>query len=83
MALDAARLGAAMEQAVRSSQGLDGTPYAQLTAYCNAIAEAIITEFKDNTVVKLTGNNEVTENMDGDGATVGYTIESLDAGSIE
>lgn len=48
MALNAANLGSELEQAVRSSQGLDGTPYPQLTAYCNAIAQAIVDHFKNN-----------------------------------
>lgn len=48
MALNASQLGSELETAVRTSQGLDGTPYPQLTAYCNAIAQAIIDHFVAN-----------------------------------
>lgn len=48
MALNAANLGSELEAAVRSSQALDGTPYPQLTAYCNAIAQAIVDHFVNN-----------------------------------
>jgi hypothetical protein len=48
MALNAANLGSELETAVRTSQNLDGTPYPELTAYCNAIAQAIVDHFKNN-----------------------------------
>lgn len=64
MALNAANLGSELEQAVRSSQGLDGTPYPQLTAYCNAIAAAIVDHFVANAELKMAKANGYTEEIE-------------------
>ena len=67
MALNASTLGSELEQAVRTSQGLDGTPYPQLTAYCNAIAQAIVDHFVANAELNNVVVTADTTSVDGSG----------------
>ncbi len=67
MALDSSRLATAIENGVRSSQSLGVTSYPQLTAYCQALASAIVTEITANAQINnglangLTGVINTTE----------------------
>lgn len=70
MALNAAALGSELETAVRSSQSLDATPYPQLTAYCNAIAQAIVDHIVNNAELNMAQANGFTEEVE----TVGPNI---------
>ena len=66
MALNAAQLATEMEAAVRTSQGLDNTPYPELTAYCTAVAQAFVDH--------IVANAEVTGTAEPSGDTVEGTI---------
>lgn len=51
MALNKDRLKASLEAKIRTSQSLPATPYPRLTAYCDAVAQAIVDEFTVNAEV--------------------------------
>ena len=53
MALSASRLASALEAGIRSAEGLDATPYPGLTAFCNAVATAVVSEITGNAVVTV------------------------------
>lgn len=54
MALNASSLASEIESGVRSAMELGSTPYPQMTAYCNALASAIVNHIKDNLSVQIT-----------------------------
>jgi hypothetical protein len=63
MALNTQSLGSELEAAVRASLTLGAIPYPQLTAFCHALAQAVVDHIKANAVLVATANtNDVNGN---------------------
>jgi len=83
MALNKTALASELETNIRNSQGLDATPYPELTGFCQAVANTIIDHFVSNAELSGAKANGATAAGDGTYLSPGdVTVSALDINDV-